>query len=578
MKNMKRTFNLLALTTICLLGAESLWAQGQRGELFREDFTVASIAAKPASSVIYEYPGAERMVQNVSIVAAADGALVAAWSNKESARHDNSPDNKVMVSRSADDGATWSAPQVVDGVFAINPTFLKARDGELWLFYNKNNSRTQDDTSIHYQRSRDHGRTWSESARLNTGYQVEVIVHNGIVLANGDMLVSFHYDRASKDRPFVYTGVDFAAGVMISSDGGRTWTLYGEIEVPNLLGAPNIKSWPVEPAVVETKDGRLVMFLRTNTGYLYKSVSYDRGRTWTEARRMVFSNPNSKEGALTLSNGQIALFWNNTQIVDYRTKRFPLMASLSEDGGETWPYTITLEDEQTVLGYPSVIEVKDGLRVVYDHHLKQARLVKLRAEDLRKRWTPINQGAAWQVADGVLRMTDEAELASHYEWTRWRKAIAFLARKPPQYTFEADFRFDSVAFNNDAAIGLFSGYQDEDNWLAWVWRPGSGQLGIEREEHFGLTRDPLHYRQARPSFYKNLRPQAHTWYRVQITQNHERVRWRLSERASGRVLIEDSCLITYDGNFIALGTRRLRASFDNIRLRQDVAPANQEQR
>ncbi|MGH9843669.1 MAG: sialidase family protein [Blastocatellia bacterium] len=570
--SLKLWFLALLLASLVLVAGAQVKAPARQrnGTILSEDFSGAALPPRLPHTVVYSAPEGGRRVHTPNFIEGKDGVLFASWldypppGGKVPSDMDSS--NRIVFSASADGGRTWSAPREIDDSYSINPSLLRAPGGDIWVFYNKKNSDAQDDNSIWYTRTNDNGATWSEKRKLEFGYRAAIIVQNGIVLKNGDWLMTLHYDRGNQDGSFEYRRVNKAAGALISTDRGATWKLYGEVEVPNLEGLPNIRGHAVEPAAVETRDGRLLMFIRSKAGYLFQSVSYDHGRTWTEAERMRFSNPNTKAAALTLASGHIALVWNNAQVIDYNKKRFPLMASLSKDDGRTWQYTITINDDQVPLHYQSVIDANGEIKIVHGHNLKEIRVLSLRESDLLYRWTAINKREAWRITGGVLQMTDDRDIPSPYEWNKWAKVISFLPEKPRQFVLEADVRFDGEA-NGDGAIGVFFSYQDEDNSLAWVWSPGKGEIGMEKQHHFGETNQPASYRASKKTWFEHFKPQPGKWYRVRVTQREDHLKWELMERGQDKALSSATVYTRYDGHFIALGALRVRASFDNLTLK-----------
>ena len=68
-----------------------------------------------------------------------------------------------------------------------------------------------------------------------------------------------------------------------SDDGGRTWTKStSDLSSPCYPDFVGNNYGADEPCVLELKDGRLWMLMRTQTGFLYESFSSDHGRTWSE--------------------------------------------------------------------------------------------------------------------------------------------------------------------------------------------------------------------------------------------------------------------------------------------------------
>merc|ERR1712232_888180 len=73
---------------------------------------------------------------------------------------------------------------------------------------------------------------------------------------------------------------------------------------------------------------------------IYMSSSKDDGKTWDKCKKNVLPNNNAGIHAWQMRSGRIAMIYNpQTQ---GRTK---MAISLSEDGGESWPYTRIIEKE-----------------------------------------------------------------------------------------------------------------------------------------------------------------------------------------------------------------------------------------
>jgi predicted neuraminidase len=540
------------------------------GHAFVDDFfSQERIARKPAYTVVGRRLGDDRGVQNPAIMETRDGVLVAAWSNKKvrpgGGWMDNHPSNTIQASYSTDGGKTWSAQTAASGPGSINAAFLHdRRTGDLLLLYNANHSEIQDDTSIAYRKSTDNGKTWGPAVALDTGFPIDIMVHSGIVLSNGEWLVPFHYDRSGQPEPFSINNTDFVASVVISGDRGRTWRRFGAVEIPNLWKHPNANSWAVETGVAETR-GELVMILRTRAGQLYRASSKDMGRTWSKAEPLMFSNPDSKHAVVALRNGNLALFWNNTQT---NSTRYPLMASLSRDGGRTWPATITVNDGNVQMDYPAAIEVGDRIKAVYGHKLEEIRMVELTERDFDARWTPVNNADGWHVSDGVLRMSADAPVENASDWLRWSKLIAFRYRRAERYTVEADFRVDTPAATANAGVAIFPGYQDEGKWVAWVWHPSSGHAGLQFESHsgranMGVTED------VSQTWFERTKAQTGNWYHVRLRRDGRKLSYELTDRVSGQRLAEGSRELDIPGCFPALGSRGVKVSFDNFAMRED---------
>src|SRR5437764_97963 len=74
---------------------------------------------------------------------------------------------------------------------------------------------------------------------------------------------------------FVYSR--FTGGT--ADDAGRSWNH----SMTELEGPDTSRTGLQEPGLIELKDGRLMMFMRTDLGCQYRSYSKDGGDTWSPA-------------------------------------------------------------------------------------------------------------------------------------------------------------------------------------------------------------------------------------------------------------------------------------------------------
>ena len=120
--------------------------------------------------------------------------------------------------------------------------------------------------------------------------------------------------------------------ICYSEDDGRTWQHGERIAVP---GPKSLE----EPTVVELKDGRLLMYIRTKAGPIYQCFSSDRGGTWTTPEPGPLVHPTSPMQLRRIpSTGDLLCIWNNST-----SHRYPLTAAISRDEGATWEHTRDLE-------------------------------------------------------------------------------------------------------------------------------------------------------------------------------------------------------------------------------------------
>lgn len=154
------------------------------------------------------------------------------------------------------------------------------------------------------------------------------------------------------------------AGVFYSDDDGETWRQSPLLEAPPHQPNERDKSvrWQngaTEPTVVELRDGRLWMIIRTSQDYHYQSFSTDGGATWSQPERSPFYGTITNPRIGRLKDGRLLFLWNNTTPLpefpkneftapfiiesaqngmgeDFFTNRDAVHAAISDDDSKTW--------------------------------------------------------------------------------------------------------------------------------------------------------------------------------------------------------------------------------------------------
>jgi predicted neuraminidase len=268
-----------------------------------------------------------------SIAVLPDGRLLAAWF---SGPFEGAPQQKILGAFSSDQGRTWSPAETLqdfDGAADFDPSLVVAGK-QTFLFFSALRP-----LRIHYRRSDDSGRTWSAPADL--GQPNHTTRSNGIRLSTGELLVPLHL-RGTK-----------AGGVLKSHDGGRTWSRFGAVATPAGEGG--------EPTIAELKSGRIMMVLRTRDGELWRSLSADKGETWSNPEKTGLTGTSSASHLLCTRDGALVLTHNPSRAV----VRFPLTMRVSRDEGATWSEPVILADRPAQspgwsITYPTVAELSDG--------------------------------------------------------------------------------------------------------------------------------------------------------------------------------------------------------------------------
>lgn len=295
---------------------------------------------------------------------------------------------RLDLVRSADNGKTWSAPQmVIDGPEDDrNPAFGVLADGTLLLGFVilsgydesglKFTSERREDRKVdgvYLMRSEDNGKSWSEpqlSETIHSFYEGQgtVSAYGKIIqLDDGTVLMTvyFQFNDERGHESYVYR----------STDGGHTW---GQ---PALL-AKHFN----ETALAVLPDGRLLAAMRSEkSAHLATTVSTDGGHTWTEPV-IITKDREHPADLIVLEDGRV--------LMAYGVRNAPMgaRAVLSEDGGTTWDTDrkVILADDapNTDCGYPSSVQLDDGRIVTLYYQVDDRENAPRSAKAKAVIWTP----------------------------------------------------------------------------------------------------------------------------------------------------------------------------------------------
>lgn len=249
---------------------------------------------------------------------------------------------------SSDGGHSWTEEDVVivpqsGGFNDMSVSLLRLQDGRIALFYVRKNSLL--DCRPVMRISTDEAKSWSEPIECITDEIGYYVLNNDRVIQLEDgrliMAVALH-NTADYEEP------NWKGHVMcyLSDDAGKTWRRNTTILAPEK--ADGSRWIAQEPGLVELKDGRLMMFIRSNAGSQLVSHSEDRGETWSEAQPSEIISPVSPATIERIpGTGDLLLAWNNHRDVDaeHKGKRTPFAVAISKDEGKTWTHVRTLEDD-----------------------------------------------------------------------------------------------------------------------------------------------------------------------------------------------------------------------------------------
>jgi hypothetical protein len=132
----------------------------------------------------------------------------------------------------------------------------------------------------------------------------------------------------------------------LSDDRGETWKRSETTQ--SAINPEGRRVNAQEPGVVELRDGRLMMFVRTNAGEQYRCYSSDRGTTWSSLEPMGVASPLSPATIERIpETNTLLMAWNDHSElpVERRKARTPFSLAVSDDEGQTWKTIGELDDD-----------------------------------------------------------------------------------------------------------------------------------------------------------------------------------------------------------------------------------------
>jgi hypothetical protein len=298
------------------------------------------------ADIYFHHPGTKPALKynhDVDIVKF-KGRYFAAW-NANAAGAEDVPGQYNFLSIS-DDFEHWSAPvrlftrdaaaeNPVETDNQWQPIFINWRDETLfcaWCDYNARKTYIATSTDGVHWRNREVPTAPPSLAGQVVGFPT----NHGLLTSKGVMMFPCSLSEVEeKCKP----GHTRYAGVLLSSDGGKTWTwsepigalLWSKIgEKPAEFGGELVTIW--EPMLFEQADGKIGLLIRNSTAQdnperaekphrmLLYATSSDHGRTWTKARSVevdtICSRNYAVSGVGTRDSLLMVMNDNNVQVPD----------------------------------------------------------------------------------------------------------------------------------------------------------------------------------------------------------------------------------------------------------------------
>ncbi len=304
-------------------------------------------------------------------VSCRDGALCLVYGDFEGP---GDHDSATLVKRySRDGGVSWTAPEVVrrtppGGRNVMSVSLLRLADGRIGASYLDKQS--TDDCRPRFTVSDDETRTWSEPQLMAERIGYYVVNNDRLVQLTGGRLLAPYafYGPGEINRR---TAAGSACGCLVSDDAGSSWRrgaqehriLPEQVRRPQLVDPadPETDAFIAqgtivaqEPGVVELRDGRVMMWVRTDGGYAYRCWSRDGGDTWSAFEAIPeFAMPCGPQSIWRLpGHERLIMLYNDREGVPFGHLEFmwrtPLSVAVSDDDGRTWQRHAPLESDDAV--------------------------------------------------------------------------------------------------------------------------------------------------------------------------------------------------------------------------------------
>jgi len=323
--------------------------------------------------------------------------LLASWATTP----DGLPGGQIGIVESFDGGHTWVDPRIVvepndEAEAAITQVALRQlRGGDLLMPFSR--VRIQGgygarQATLHLARSADDGQTWDIGSALDINF-LEPLTYGAVVeTRKGTLLLPFWGRRAEGER--------WRSAVLRSEDGGLTWDrepatigydpdarlsspyaasthntvdadgtpTFDHVADPDFRPHAAVDGYS-ETSIVELPDGVLLAVLRQQgVGgsaelWLYRSVSVDDGRTWSEPERLDLAA--MSPALLCTADGLLLL--GHRVAAPGKADRPGTSVAWSADQGRTWHRGTDLVDPKGYqwigeyqTGYPDLVELPDS--------------------------------------------------------------------------------------------------------------------------------------------------------------------------------------------------------------------------
>ncbi len=241
-----------------------------------------------------------------------------------------SRENVVAVIRSDDDGATWSKPEVVFGCperCCWGTEIFTGGERPFMAFQMFNYETFYLELRPFFAYTEDNGKTWAEPVNV-PGIPPSCCIRQGKILSDGSWIFPVYWMEIVKGwnrfGGSYWDGRVFRSGMIRSTDHGKSFSVHGYLFWEG-------QAW--EPEITELENGHLRMYVRTGSGVLWESDSFDYGVTWTPLHAGEIPNPDTKVVVYKVRDAHVMV---NNICNDVAPARNTLEMWVSKDNCQTW--------------------------------------------------------------------------------------------------------------------------------------------------------------------------------------------------------------------------------------------------
>lgn len=286
-------------------------------------------------------------------IAAHGNRFVATW------HRSTTLDNRIMLARSDDGGASWTPPLVLRQE-GYRPTIADDEAGT-WIVAWENDRSVGADREIYFSRSSDDGNTWSPPAALNANAVVDARndIHPTLAFAGGVWIATWSAVVQGAEAE------DAEAMVARSVDGGVTWSM------PVMLNAsgPGELAEDLDARAAGDGTGTWVVLwgsgLANGESDLLAARSTDGGLSWSAAVPMNtdFATDTLLDGRAHVSAGPPGTFVAVWRRDEFQTGTSDVLTATatSVDGGLTWSPPVFINGPAAVASVPYATELDPNL-------------------------------------------------------------------------------------------------------------------------------------------------------------------------------------------------------------------------